>query len=80
MRLANLSVRTISADCFGTGSAATDSDAVPRVLPAKEKIMASQPPPPEDIPADTPVDIPVPSPTDPEPYAPSDPVIPGLPG
>ena len=50
--------------------------------------MASQPPPPEEIPADTPVDIPVPSPTDPEPYAPtdpepgapSDPVMPGLPG
>ena len=42
--------------------------------------MASQPPPPEEIPADTPVDIPVPSPTDPEPYAPSDPVIPDLPG
>jgi hypothetical protein len=42
--------------------------------------MASQPPPPEDIPADAPVDIPVPSPTDPEPGAPSDPVVPGLPG
>jgi len=42
--------------------------------------MASQPPPPDQIPADTPVDIPVPSPTDPEPGAPSDPVIPGLPG
>lgn len=42
--------------------------------------MASQPPPPEDVPADTPVDIPVPTPTDPDPGAPSDPVIPGLPG
>jgi hypothetical protein len=42
--------------------------------------MASQPPPPEEIPADAPVDIPVPSPTDPDPGAPSDPVIPGVPG
>ncbi|WP_268794746.1 MULTISPECIES: hypothetical protein [Sphingomonadaceae] len=42
--------------------------------------MASQPPPPEDVPADTPVDIPVPTPTDPDPGAPSDPVMPGLPG
>jgi len=42
--------------------------------------MASQPPPPEEFPADTPVDIPVPTPTDPDPGAPSDPVIPELPG
>jgi hypothetical protein len=40
--------------------------------------MASQPPPPDEIPADTPIDIPVPSPTDPEPYAPSDPGHAGL--
>lgn len=42
--------------------------------------MASQPPSPDEIPADTPIDIPVPSPTDPDPGAPIDPVIPGLPG
>ncbi len=42
--------------------------------------MASQPPPPEEIPADAPVDIPVPSPTDPEPFVPTDPVMPDLPG
>lgn len=41
--------------------------------------MASQPPIPQDVPAETPVDIPVPSPTDPDPGAPSDPVIPELP-
>jgi len=41
--------------------------------------MASQPPPPDEVPADAPVDIPVPSPTDPDPGVPSDPVIPGLP-
>ena len=42
--------------------------------------MASQPPPPEEIPADTPVDIPVPSPADPDPGVPADPVLLGLPG
>ena len=42
--------------------------------------MASQPPRPHEVPADAPVDIPVPSPTDPEPGAPSDPVVPDLPG
>lgn len=42
--------------------------------------MASQPPIPQDVPAETPVDIPVPSPTDPDPGVPSDPVIPELPG
>ncbi|WP_374650644.1 hypothetical protein [Rhizorhabdus sp.] len=41
--------------------------------------MASQPPLPHDVPAETPVDIPVPSPTDPDPGAPSDPVVPELP-
>ncbi len=41
--------------------------------------MASQPPIPQDVPAETPIDIPVPSPADPDPGAPSDPVIPGLP-
>jgi hypothetical protein len=41
--------------------------------------MASQPPIPQDVPAETPVDIPVPSPTDPDPGAPSDPVVPELP-
>ncbi|WP_296619078.1 hypothetical protein [Rhizorhabdus sp.] len=41
--------------------------------------MASQPPLPQDVPAETPVDIPVPSPTDPDPGAPSDPVVPELP-
>ena len=41
--------------------------------------MASQPPIPQDVPAETPVDIPVPSPIDPDPGAPSDPVIPELP-
>jgi len=41
--------------------------------------MASQPPIPQDVPAETPVDIPVPSPTDPGPGTPSDPVIPELP-
>ncbi|MFP5453876.1 MAG: hypothetical protein ACLGHK_00040 [Alphaproteobacteria bacterium] len=41
--------------------------------------MASQPPLPQDVPAETPVDIPLPSPTDPDPSAPSDPVVPELP-
>jgi hypothetical protein len=41
--------------------------------------MASQPPIPQDVPAETPVDVPVPSPIDPSPGAPSDPVIPELP-
>ncbi len=41
--------------------------------------MASQPPLPQDVPAETPVDIPLPSPTDPDPGAPSDPVVPELP-
>lgn len=41
--------------------------------------MASQPPIPQDVPAETPVDIPVPSPTDPDPGAPSDPIVPELP-
>jgi hypothetical protein len=42
--------------------------------------MATQPPPPDEVPADAPVDVPVPSPTDPEPDTPTDPVIPELPG
>ena len=42
--------------------------------------MASQPPTPEEVPADAPIDIPVPMPTDPEPFAPSDPVMRDLPG
>ncbi|WP_340315165.1 hypothetical protein [Rhizorhabdus argentea] len=42
--------------------------------------MASQPPSPEEFPVDTPIDIPVPSPADPDPGAPSDPVMPELPG
>jgi len=53
-----------------------DRRVYPRVESAKEKPMASHPPPPEDVPADTPVDIPIPSPTDPEPGAPTDPVMP----
>jgi hypothetical protein len=42
--------------------------------------MASQPPPPEEFPADIPIDIPVPAPTDPEPFVPTDPVMRDLPG
>ena len=80
MRPANPSVGAHFRRWFRIGSNGKDSDTFPRVLLAKETIMASQPPPPEDVPADTPVDIPVPSPTDPEPGAPSDPVVPGLPG
>lgn len=41
--------------------------------------MASQPPVPQDVPAETPIDIPVPSPIDPDPGAPTDPVVPELP-
>ena len=59
---------------------ATDSSRASRVLAAKEIRMASQPPSPDEGPADVPIDIPVPTPTDPEPFAPSDPVMPDLPG
>ena len=41
--------------------------------------MASQPPVPQDVPAETPIDIPVPSPIHPDPGAPTDPVVPELP-
>jgi len=52
------------------------------VLPARRKIIATQPPIPDTpgnpipgVPGTMPIDDPVPTPTDPIPPAPSDPVI-----
>jgi len=49
-------------------------DSISCVEAEKEMPMASQPPPPDEVPGDTPVDPPIPSPIDVPPGVPSDPV------